>query len=669
MVGRAILFASVGAAAMTLAACEFKTASAGNPTAAPASPVAAMPADIGEPLYQSVSPTPRPQQPKDAILADPIVVRNCQVTLPQTQNVPSKNDGKILAFCTEIAPGEDVPESEKYVHQRTGKIYRKLHESNIVKKDQLIAILDDAVPAAKRDVARAAKVAAEAKKVAAIKLEVVAKAELQVQQDLKQKNATTLSDYRRAEAQWDQSVAGIAEAEGNLQKAVEEDKMSLVELGEYEIRTSIPGMIKRLYRKPGESVKALEPVAEIQNLDMLRVEGLLDYQNLSAISNQRDMEVIVEPSPQFGPLQYLEGHLQPVRSVAVNKDKSRPLIVSSSDDKTVRVWDRKTKEQLKIFVNTVPVRAVACTSATASENLCLTGADDGVPRLYNLDTLAPAWKDGETPKAEFNGRHTGQIVSVAFAPNGKYCATADNRDIILWDVTTGDQKYKFAAHHKAPITYIQFTPQCALVSEARDHSMALWSLGQSGAKVDKSIDDRHNDVDVLGVNADGTRVLFDQERELRVLTTDRKTEGVLPAPSEASQFVGFALFSPDDRLVLAAGTGDNPLQLWKAPQPGVRGYLVRRLALPPGGNALCGAFAPDSTFAVTGTQDSRVLVWEMPGKDETNREIRAKVILRDPTIDTDRKARLWAILAKPEGIDLPAGDTVNIVIPPAERRK
>jgi WD40 repeat protein len=164
-------------------------------------------------------------------------------------------------------------------------------------------------------------------------------------------------------------------------------------------------------------------------------------------------------------------------------------------------------------------------------------------------------------------------------------------------------------------------------------------------------------------------VLFDQERELRVLTTDRKTEGVLPAPSEASQFVGFALFSPDDRLVLAAGTGDNPLQLWKAPQPGVRGYLVRRLALPPGGNALCGAFAPDSTFAVTGTQDSRVLVWEMPGKDETNREIRAKVILRDPTIDTDRKARLWAILAKPEGIDLPAGDTVNIVIPPAERRK
>ena len=36
MVGRAILFASVGGLALTLAACEFKTASAGNPAAAPA---------------------------------------------------------------------------------------------------------------------------------------------------------------------------------------------------------------------------------------------------------------------------------------------------------------------------------------------------------------------------------------------------------------------------------------------------------------------------------------------------------------------------------------------------------------------------------------------------------------------------------------------------------
>src|SRR5207248_3975132 len=124
------------------------------------------------------------------------------------------------------------------------------------------------------------------------------------------------------------------------------------------------------------------------------------------------------------------------------------LIVSACEDKTVRVWDRLTKIQRANWEHGTAVRAVACTPPTASENWCLTGADDGVPRLYNLETLEPAWKDGERPNAEFKGRHAGQITSVAFAPNGRFCATADNKDIFIWDVTTGDLKYKFPPLHK-----------------------------------------------------------------------------------------------------------------------------------------------------------------------------------------------------------------------------
>jgi WD40 repeat protein len=565
-----------------------------------------------------------------------------------------------------VAAGEKVPESEIVRHPRTGKEFRKLHEGDIVKPNQLIAILDDEVAAAKKDIAMAEREASDAEKTAAIKLQEVAQAEFDSQEKLKIQRTTTETDWRRAKAQLDQSVAGVAKSTGALRKAEEEFKMSLVVLGEHEIRTSIPGEIRRFYRRVGESVKALEPVAEIQNPELLRIEGLLDYQFLSTISTEPNLKVVIEPAPQFSWIQALEGHLQPVRAVAVSKDSKN--IVSASEDKTVRVWDRATKFQKANWEHGTAVRAVACTPPSASENLCLTGADDGVPRLFNLDTLAPKWTDGEKATAEFKGRHTGQITSVAFTPDGKYCATADNRDIFIWDVATGDLKYKFPPLHKAPITYIQFTPQCKLLSEARDRSMAIWKVGQYGAALDKVVEDRSNDVGVLGANADGTRVLFDQDRKLQVLTVDKATEGVLPAPSEATQFTGFALFSPDDRLVLAAGTGDHPLQLWKAPQPGVRGSLIRRLALPPGGNATCGAFAPDGAFAVTGTQDCRVLVWSMPTKAETDRVLSANVALRDTSIDTEHKARIWAKLPKPEGISLPAGDTVNIVIPAAERK-
>jgi WD40 repeat protein len=667
---RTLGVAAVGGLALSLAACDHKVAPVGGAARASNPSAASSPTDIGEPLYTPEAVKPRPEPVKSTgVRTDPIIVRNCQVTLPQTQNVPSKNDGKLMDFCTDVGADEkNLPDQEKVLHPRTGKPYRRLHEGAVVKRNQLIAIVDDSVPAAKRDVAIAAKAAAEAKLEAAIKLEVVAKAELDVQVDLKQKNATTNTELRRSQAQWDQSIAGIAEAKAEVTKSEEELKMANVLLGEYEIRASTPGMIKRFYRRAGEAVKALEPVAEIQNLDLLRVEGLLDYQHLSTISQARDLKVQVEPAPQLSPKQYLDGHLQPVRAVAVNKDKQNPLIVSGSEDKTVRVWDRNTKAQVALFVHGVPVRAVACTPSGAAEDLCLTGADDGIPRLYDLTKKAPKWTDGDRPKAELKGRHSGQITSVAFAPNGRYCATADNKDIFIWDVATGDLKYKFPQFHRAPIEHIHFTPQSKLLSEARDRTMALWNLGQNGAALQNVLEHRSGGVSVLGVNNDGTRVLFDDDRALKVLTVEQKSEGIMEAPSEASQFTGFALFSPDDRLVLAAGTGDNPLQLWKAPQPDSRGSLIARLALPPGGNALCGSFAPDGSFAVTGTQDHRVLVWAMPSKQETDKALAATVVLRDPTIDTDRKARIWAILTRPEGITIPAGDTVTLVIPPAEGR-
>ena len=85
-------------------------------------------------------------------------------------------------------------------------------------------------------------------------------------------------------------------------------------------------------------------MAEVQNLEQLRVEGMLQDHNLRQVSqmkaNGRPVKVIVEAAPQVGAMQELLGHLQPVRAVAVTKDPKHPLIISAGEDKTVRVWDR-----------------------------------------------------------------------------------------------------------------------------------------------------------------------------------------------------------------------------------------------------------------------------------------------------------------------------------------
>jgi WD40 repeat protein len=357
--------------------------------------------------------------------------------------------------------------------------------------------------------------------------------------------------------------------------------------------------------------------------------------------------------------------LQPVRAVAVSKDPKRPLIVSASEDRTVRLWDRQ-EGQKAVLPHPVAVRAVACTPPGAESNLCLSGADDGIARIWDLDSPEPA-----KAVRELKNRHSSRIISAAFAPDGKTCATADDKEIYLWDVASGDMKYRFPAQHRGQITNIQYTPQSKLLSVARDHSLCLWRLGEKGATPDKVIDYRSGDVSVLGASPDGQSVLFDQDRALHVLSlgdaTFQKTEGVLPAPSDASQFATFAIFSPDGHDILAGGTADNPLQLWKAPAPGVRAHLIRRLAAGPTSAPTCAAFAPDGSFAVTGTQDDKVIVWRVPPENETKQELSGVLSFTSSAMDAaDNKVRIWADVANASNSRLLAGETVTLVIPPPE---
>ncbi len=669
---RLIGSALAGTLALSIAACNDRPpANSGGrtgPGGETQAPVAA--ADIGDPLFPPAAVPPR--APSNAPAIDPIVVQQCQITLPRTENVPTKNEGRLFWFCTKIQPGEVVPPDKIVVHPRTKEKYRRLHEGDRIESNQLVALLDDELAFAKFKVAEATEVANAEKKRASQEILKAAIAVLAQSEEGARTGSVSKYELLRDRAQKDRAEADVAEATGQIRKSEEERKMASVVLAEHEIRSMTAGVVKRFYRREGEAVKALDPVAEVQNLDLARVEGQLDAQYMPllapAYASRQAIKVTVESSTQVGFIKPLIGHFQPVRAVAVSKDQRRPLIVSASEDKTVRAW-RPNGDQVANWRHPVPVRTVACTPPGSEGNYALSGADDGLLRLWDLDNPAT-----DKPVREFKGRHQGQIVCVAFAPDGKTCVSADANDIYLWDVAGGELRYRFPKQHKGPITCVQYTPQAKLVSAARDKSLCVWKLGEKGAAVENVIDFRGGDVPVLGVSPDGQRVLFDQERALNVLSINdasfQRNEGFFPAPSEASRFSDFAIFSPDGRVVLAAGTGDNPLQLWKVPQNGGRGHLIRRAAPGSGVQATCGAFAPDGSFAVTGTSDYRVLVWGIPNKPDLDRMLTGTVTFVDTSINpADRKARVWAELPNPKDNPLNEGDTVTLVIEVPEPKR
>ncbi len=305
---------------------------------------------------------------------------------------------------------------------------------------------------------------------------------------------------------------------------------------------------------------------------------------------------------------------------------------------------------------------MACTPPTAKSNLALFGCADGTVRLLDLDNP----KQGSRDLAE---RHQGGVNGVAFSPNGEVCATCgDDRTIILWKTESGELLHRLT-YHRGPVTSVQFASADRLVSAGRDGRLAVWDVepGKPPVKLPPTFEGRTAEVSQVGVSPDGRTVLFDQGKELRLLSlADKRIEGTVQNPSDAMNFSTMALFAPDGKTILTNGSAAAKLQLWRTPGPQGRASELRQLIWG-GAPATCGAFAPeDGSFAVTGTQDHKVLLWTMPEKNEIESRLEAHLMLVEKYLDTQsRQVRVWAELQNP-GWLIP-GTQATMVVPPQQK--
>ncbi|HEY7156332.1 MAG TPA: HlyD family efflux transporter periplasmic adaptor subunit [Gemmataceae bacterium] len=462
-----------------------------------------------------------------------------------------------------------------------------------------------------------------------------------------------------------QKAAKVVEAQRTLHAA-------LTDLRYHEVHAAIDGVVKSIYKHhQGEAVKPYEPVLQIQDPSRLCAKGLLDIQQAQKL--KKGMQVYIEASRPEHPLRIITGHLGAVNCVAVSKG-DKPIIVSGSDDETLRGWDAATGEKLwQLRDLKSAVRAAACTPPAAKRNLVLFGTADGMVRLLDLDNLK------EKPR-DLAERHQGAVNGVAFSPDGERCATcSDDYTICLWKTGTGEllDRLRF---HRGAVTSVQFASATRLVSAGRDNRLAVWEVeeGKPARRIRPNFEGRGGDVAQIGVSPDGQTVLFDQGKELRLLSLDegKQLEGTLRNASGELNFSTMALFSPDGKTILTnISANDGKLQLWRTPSGQARASELRQFIWK--GTATCGAFSPQekdegkieekkkakNAFVVTGTQDRQVLVWDMPSKEEVEGHVEAHLTLVEKQLDTQSlQVRVWAELQAPEWL-IP-GMRATMVIPP-----
>lgn len=608
---RLILPVLIGA---VLTACTQSTSTSPPGSAIGQTPTAA-PMEIGAPLYaaQSAEVIPLPEAVEQTV-----VIPNAVIRMDKKQTVAAEIDGKLEIIGYNLPPETIVDPNDRDIlydpnhafNDPEGKFkkvpFKRLRIGDRVQKGQRVCLLNDlealvAIEAAMKIKVASNKAIAEAttgaKKIEEV-LEILNRVKEAQSAKEKLEGEATLARYRE----------NIFQSERELAKADGDEKRAEVMRTKHRSTAAVTGIITNIMREPGEYVKAGEPLMEILSLEDVRIEGTMDA--ALAENVKPGMRVLIEPTLPIGPDLKIGaiGHRQPVTGVVVTHH-AKPLIVSSSLDGTLAVWDPLgTKKQTRL-VHPVGVQSVAATGPKTSQNLIASGGDDGRIRIWDVPGVENA---PSKPASEFSESHTAPVTALAFSPDGRFLVSAAGREIWIWNVAEGKKLYALPGEHRDAVTTVCFTPQAKLMTASRDKTVRVWSIGDKGANVERTIDHRKANVDKLGVSSGGGRVLFDQEdNRLEVVSLDSgQPVGSIHNAGAGARFAQLALFSPDDQYVLTAGgDGDmrGELQVWAAPKSGGRGAEVRRLITPDRALPTCAAFGP--SFVVVGNAAGRVNFW------------------------------------------------------------
>ena len=256
-------------------------------TRAPESPIAPMTTapvvdgDIRRPLYPAeASPAPlaRPAAPAGA---DAIVIRNCPITVINKQDVPSQSEGVIRVIGTEV-DASDSHSAGEGVLVRVGdatRVLRRLKEDDVIRAGQLLACLDDRLSRDEFEIKKSRLSASQAELNSASRTADELRNRYETQLRLRESGRVTSDEeVRGAKLASDRSAFEALAKRDAVALAEREVSQAETALHMHEVRAGIPGIVKAIYKRPGEAVKRLEPVVQIQDHSRLRAEGLVDVQ-------------------------------------------------------------------------------------------------------------------------------------------------------------------------------------------------------------------------------------------------------------------------------------------------------------------------------------------------------------------------------------------------------
>ena len=444
---------------------------------------------------------------------------------------------------------------------------------------------------------------------------------------------------------------------------------------------------QRLARVLGQAAHLLAPTAPPHSLtDILysrvshdpdwgaQAQALIAHRKLPALINKWPLPDLPHPALQ----RVLTGHTIGVSAVAIAPDGT--WLATASGDRTVRIWDQATGQQLRTLTGHTARGSRVAIAPDDSWLTIVRGsrvaiAPDG-SWLATADAGETVWiwdpATGQQLRA-LTG-HTGRVGAVAIAPDGSWLATADAGETVrIWDPATG-QQLRALTGHTGRVGAVAIAPDGRWLATAdAGETVRIWDPA-TGRQL-RALTGHTARVGAVAIAPDGSWLATTADYDQTVRIWDPATGQQLRAltghtarVSGHTARVSAVAIAPDGTWLATADAGDQAVRIWDP----ATGQQLRALT---GHTARVGAaaIAPDGTWLATAGEAVRI--WD----PATGQQLRAltghtggvSTVTIAPdgtwlatTADYDQTVRIWDPTVGEPGIIVVTGRINTVAFAP-----